>query len=96
VSQICQRLLRNSDEKLEEFFPPISIFRNFQWTAMMELRLFSDRISHPCRACLLLLRCLEKPFHEQQLNLLRGDHFRREEVRPWKKVPVLQVGGRLF
>jgi hypothetical protein len=38
-----------------------------------------------------MLGSLEKPFHEVKLNLLRGDHFKREEVRPWLKVPVLQV-----
>jgi len=57
----------------------------------MELKLFSDRISHPCRACLLLLRSLERPFDEVKLNLLRGHHFKREELKPWLKVPVLQV-----
>ena len=57
----------------------------------MELKLFSDRISHPCRACLLLLRSLERPFDEVKLNLLRGHHYKREEVKPWLKVPVLQV-----
>ena len=57
----------------------------------MELKLFSDRISHPCRACLLLLGSLKKPFQEVQLNLIKGEHFRRAEVKPWRKVPVLQV-----
>ena len=57
----------------------------------MELKLFSDRVSHPCRACLLLLRSLERPFQEVKLNLLRGHHFKCQELKPWFKVPVLQV-----
>ena len=60
----------------------------------MELKLFSDRISHPCRACLLMLGSLGNRFEEVKLNLLRGDHFKTKEVAPWMKVPVLQVQRR--
>jgi len=54
----------------------------------MSLTLYSDRMSHPVRACLLFLRANNVNFKEQKLNLMKGEHLRHPDL-PCQTVPTL-------
>jgi len=58
---------------------------------MSKLILYSDRVSHPCRACILALGKGGVPFEEKRLDLMKGEHMRVKEL-PLKKIPVLLDG----
>jgi glutathione S-transferase len=60
--------------------------------AAQKMLLFSDRISHPARACLLLLKRTGLPYEEKKLDMFKGDHLRTKEL-PMKKLPVLIDNG---
>ena len=55
---------------------------------MASLKLFCDRISHPSRAALLLLRNTGLAHQEVKVALFRGEHMKTPEL-PFKKLPVL-------
>ena len=55
---------------------------------MASLKLFCDRISHPSRAALLLLRNTGIAHEEVKVTLFKGEHWKRPEL-PFKKLPVM-------
>lgn len=59
---------------------------------MSAIKLFSDRISHPSRASLLLLKSARIPHEEINIKLFRGENMKRPEL-PFKKLPVLTNGS---
>ena len=63
---------------------------------MKPLILFGDRISHPSRACLMLLKTNQVPgFEERQVSLFKGEQHKLKEL-PFKQVPVLHHGDKVI
>ena len=59
---------------------------------MKPLILFGDRISHPFRACLMLLKTNPVvEFEERRVSLLKGEQHKTKEL-PLKQIPVLHHG----
>jgi len=59
--------------------------------AATKMILYSDRISHPARACLLTLKRTNLAFEEKQNALLTGAYMKNKEL-PFRKIPVLADG----
>ena len=55
-----------------------------------KLTLYSDRISHPVRACLLFLKANGIDFKEETVSILRGVHFNHPQL-PTKRLPTLEL-----
>ena len=63
---------------------------------MKPLVLFGHRISHPFRACLMLLKTNPGVnFEEKTVNLLKGEQHKFKEL-PLKQVPVLHHGDNVI
>ena len=63
---------------------------------MKPLILFGDRISHPFRACLMLLKAGSVAgLEEKTVNLMKGEQHKLKEL-PLKQVPVLRHGEKVI
>ena len=63
---------------------------------MSSLKLFGDRISHPSRACLMLLKSTPAvEFEERSVSLFKGEQHTLKEL-PLKQVPVLHHGNKII
>ena len=63
---------------------------------MKPLILFGDRISHPSRACLMLMK--SNPglnFEEKSVSLFKGEQHKLKEL-PLKQIPVLHHGDKVI
>lgn len=62
------------------------------------LVLYIDHVSQPARALSLLCRAISVPHQEIYINLLKGEHLKKDyvAVNPFKKIPAVKDGDTLI